>query len=406
MTSLKNLKNLLFYLFIFLLPTQLGKHFFPDFSYIDGIRIDFLDPTLYLTDVIAVIILFAFYKKIVLPKTKILAILLILFIVNITFSLSPFVTMYRSFMYLEVILLYVIFLISVLSHKLFLWSVFLSSILQIIIATLQITTEGSIQGIFYFLGERYFTISAPGIAKAVVNGVEFLRPYGTFSHPNSLAGFFLLVHTFFLWNKNFKNYPLLKNLVLATSAILVLLSFSKITITILALMYVAYGFKNYKACRVCSIGKALTMILIAGLFMMTTGDPDTLQKRVLLATHSIQIIASHVLTGVGLGNYVLTESRFPNPYPYVFIEPVHNIFLLFLAETGIIMTLFTGVIILPFLKKLWQNESARYVLIVVIITGFFDHYWLTLQQNLLLMPVLFGLLSQQTVSPNGKKWYH
>ena len=137
------------------------------------------------------------------------------------------------------------------------------------------------------------------------------------------------------------------------------------------------------------------MLLIATVFMATSGDPDTIQKRVLLAKHAIKIITDHPLTGVGLGNYVIAESRFPNPYPYVFIEPVHNILLLFVAEAGLILTFLTGVILIPFLKKLSQNETARYALTVIIITGFFDHYWLTLQQNILLMPVLFGFLQKR-----------
>src|SRR3989344_275535 len=366
MTSLKTLLPLLVYTFIFLLPIQLGKHFFPSYAYIDGIRIDYLDPALYLTDIVAVILLIIYRKKLVLPKTKLITIFIILLAVKI-----------------------------ILSPKWVLWSFLFASILQIILATLQITAASSMQGIFYFLGERYFTIGTPGIAKVVINGAEVLRPYGTFSHPNSLAGFFLLAHTFFLWNKDYKNYPLLKNFVLGASAVLVLMSFSKIAILILAATYIVYGIKNYKICKVCSIGKALTMLLIATVFMATSGDPDTIQKRVLLAKHAIKIITDHPLTGVGLGNYVIAESRFPNPYPYVFIEPVHNILLLFVAEAGLILTFLTGVILIPFLKKLSQNETARYALTVIIITGFFDHYWLTLQQNMLLAPILFGLLQKR-----------
>ena len=228
------------YAFIFLLPVQFGKHFFPSYAFIDGIRIDYLDPTLYLTDIIAVILLITYYKKFVFPKTKLVAIFIILLVINIIFSLSPFVSIYKTIKYLEIILLFFMFSKITLSSKWVLWSFLLASIIQIILTILQITTAGSIQRLFYFLGERYFTIGTPGIAKVVINGIEVLRPYGTFSHPNSLAGFFLLVHTFFLWNKDYKNYPLLKNLVVGASALLVLMSFSKIAIVILASTYIVY----------------------------------------------------------------------------------------------------------------------------------------------------------------------
>src|SRR5579872_3631132 len=40
-----------FYLLTLLfLPTQLGKHFWPDFTVVEGFRIDYLSPTLYFTD--------------------------------------------------------------------------------------------------------------------------------------------------------------------------------------------------------------------------------------------------------------------------------------------------------------------------------------------------------------------
>src|SRR5579872_1357131 len=51
---LKQVQNdkIIFYLFIFLLPTQFGKHFWLDFSYVLGQRVDYLSPTLYTTDIL------------------------------------------------------------------------------------------------------------------------------------------------------------------------------------------------------------------------------------------------------------------------------------------------------------------------------------------------------------------
>ena len=59
----------LFYLLLLLLPTQLGKHFWPTFSYVLGTRVDYLSPTLYLTDII-ILFITLFY----LPKAKIIAV--------------------------------------------------------------------------------------------------------------------------------------------------------------------------------------------------------------------------------------------------------------------------------------------------------------------------------------------
>ena len=48
----KKAENFLLILFLLLIPTQLGKHFWPDWSSVLGIRIDYLSPTLYLVDIV------------------------------------------------------------------------------------------------------------------------------------------------------------------------------------------------------------------------------------------------------------------------------------------------------------------------------------------------------------------
>src|SRR3972149_3010131 len=50
----KSINKILFFFLILLLPTQLGKHFFIPLSYLSGVRVDYLAPTVYLTDLIVV----------------------------------------------------------------------------------------------------------------------------------------------------------------------------------------------------------------------------------------------------------------------------------------------------------------------------------------------------------------
>ena len=55
----------LFWLFVFLLPLQLGRHFWPPSSLVLGLRVDYLAPTVYLTDILVVGILgLWFYERI------------------------------------------------------------------------------------------------------------------------------------------------------------------------------------------------------------------------------------------------------------------------------------------------------------------------------------------------------
>ena len=48
---------LLFYLILFLLPANLAKHFPVASSYVSGILVDYLIPTVYLTDILIIILL-------------------------------------------------------------------------------------------------------------------------------------------------------------------------------------------------------------------------------------------------------------------------------------------------------------------------------------------------------------
>ena len=107
---------------------------------------------------------------------------------------------------------------------------------------------------------------------------------------------------------------------------------------------------------------------------------------------SLTVISQHIFTGVGLGNYLLAQYAFPIKYPYFFLQPVHNIYLLFVTEAGILIGMFVFVRIFLLLKKYRRNMSILFILLAVLLTGLGDHYWLTLQQNTLLLGVLFGII--------------
>ncbi|HEX9679745.1 MAG TPA: hypothetical protein VGA08_03950, partial [Candidatus Saccharimonadales bacterium] len=76
-----------------------------------------------------------------------------------------------------------------------------------------------------------------------------------------------------------------------------------------------------------------------------------------------------------------------------FVQPVHNIFLLILAETGLIGTvLLLNILMLPILKT-WKTLDIRVQLawLVILITGLFDHYWWSLQAGQLTLFLTLGL---------------
>ena len=126
------------------------------------------------------------------------------------------------------------------------------------------------------------------------------------------------------------------------------------------------------------------------LFLQARTDPLTWQKRLLLAQNSLAIIGQRPFFGVGLGNYLLAQQQFPQRFADFLNQPVHNLFLLLLSEVGVLLTVAIFIIFFQEFKKAVKNFP--YLFVVILLTGLFDHYWLSLQQNFLLIGVLFGML--------------
>ena len=269
------------------------------------------------------------------------------------------------------------------------------TIMQFCIVIAQLILKHAMQGPLYYLGERAINMSMAGVAKVSLNGVELLRPYGTFSHPNSLAGFYLLLFAFYLVSEHIKVRGIFRIMLLVLCSLLVLFSFSKvalISLVVINVMYLVYKWDDYKECWLCLIARCAVPAVLIALFLPAQGDLLTIDKRIGLAQNAFIIILAHPLFGVGLGNYVIAQHAFKNPYPYFFAQPVHNIALLTVAQIGIPATVLLSLMVLRARRHIRYLYVAPFIITAVLFTGMFDHYWLTLQQNILIMAVLFALI--------------
>lgn len=119
-------------------------------------------------------------------------------------------------------------------------------------------------------------------------------------------------------------------------------------------------------------------------------DTNSLEKREMLAISALKMIKKSPLFGVGAGNFVVNLPKY-RAGNFYWMQPVHNILLLAWSEIGIL-----GIIVLIFnlqstIIKLIHNKYW-WIWVVIGITGFFDHYWLTLPQNTWLLAIVLGLL--------------
>jgi hypothetical protein len=342
----------------FLLPYQLGYHFNNFQNTVYGFRIDYLIPTLYITDIVATLLIVRWlysYRVKLTKKYYILPVLSLGFVLlNIYNSLLIIPAIYKWIKVIEMILLGIVIYNT---KKFDIYNNFLKplsySILIIcLLGILQYFNKGSIGGIFYLLGERAYQINNSNIAP---------YPYSTFSHPNSFAGFLLVFGIFLIQFKkkfNKKYFWTLSFLVLIN---LILTNSLNIYITVSFLILLKLFKNNFS-----------NLIFIDFSQRFVT-------HRLELIEASLKMIKSNFWLGVGINNFIPNLVKVSNTFLNAWeLQPVHNIFLLVFSEIGIIGLFAFGCLVLAGLT------TSSYGLIAVLFSGMSDHYWLTLQQNMLL----------------------
>jgi O-antigen ligase len=120
-------------------------------------------------------------------------------------------------------------------------------------------------------------------------------------------------------------------------------------------------------------------------------DTSSFTVRIKLAESALEIIKENPLLGVGAGNFVIGLSQREQIWQWLYwLQPVHNIFLLLSSELGLLLA---GFFIFTYLK-LFFNSSKNWMLLAclfsITLTGLFDHYWLTLIQNQILLAIILS----------------
>jgi len=437
--------NLLFYLLILFLPTQFGKHFFPAFSFVSGVRVDYLSPTLYLTDILVLFLFifwifskgkFSIFNFQFLIKSKFknfnfsnisnsfqisnfkfqIGLLATIVLIGIFFSNNQAVGWYGLLKLVEFVFLgfYIAGNIKKLNLGIVLFMLSAGILLESFLAIFQYVNQGSIDGIFYFFGERTFSSMTPGIANASINGELVLRPYGTFSHPNVLAGFLVIAMTLIssklkVKSSKFRKSITMVSLVVGTVALLLTMSRIAILIWLFILLTLVFiktkkYFKNkfiiyYLLFIILIVGSIFWLSPLRFRFFDIKTTDESVVKRQELINDSFTMIKSNPIFGVGLNNFLVELPSVHKQTNNVFyLQPVHNIYLLILTQIGMIgLAFFTWFIFKTFKRLKFENSfhpdriGIKFqILFIALALGLFDHYFLTLQQGQLLFSFVLG----------------
>ena len=423
-------KGLLF-LLLLVIPTQLGKHFWFDWSLILGIRIDYLSPTLYLADLVWIGLLIFNFQFSIFNNKKIFCwknlIILGFVVINTLMAQNRWVAIYKWVRIGQLVWFgYFVSRNKKIVEKILIWVLPFWVGVESLLAIGQIAKGGSLNGFWWWLGERSFDFNTIGIAQMSVVNNGIVRAYGTFSHPNSLAGFLLV--SLVLWVKSkdsLSSYKVFKVIklnwcwwgVMWSGIIGIILTGSR-TIWLLSLLSVVWlmwnNFKNIK-----NKGKILFLfaIVLFGVYKMVDynypiqnflggWDENGLLKRGQLNLAALKMIKDSPLVGMGLGNFLVNLPNYQKNNQIFWFQPVHNIVLLLISEIGLL-----GVIIFNFqffrqrrtsfhftffnkIKNLIKNNDKIMLLIlgIIFLSGMVDHYWFTLPQNMWLLALIFALI--------------
>ncbi len=409
------LEKILLFLTIFFLPTQLGKHFWPEFSFIYSLPIDYLSPTLYFWDILVISLCTVFIlqnKHINRLALNLFYLFILTQSLSLIFSGSIGVGLVRLEQYL-ISGLFGVYIASQASKfkSIIFWGLGLAILMESSISLLQFITGGTLG--LWILGERTFSISTSGIAKFDFRGVQFLRPYGTFPHPNVLAGFMVTVPVILNVVKDlsrmrppnkWRDSSLLLGMTIVLSGVTTILTVSRVA---LLAGYLETAFLLPRKWKMVLV--AVVLVLLPFIFIRFSSlfsfDSLTILRRAELASSALKLFATSPILGIGLNNFIPLSAEGLVSGPSRFLQPVHNIFLLALSETGLVGLL--GLLVMfgyPIIKlfklspKPLPCRQAGYPLnpilviwAVVIFLGMFDHYFLTLPQGYRLLFLVWGL---------------
>ena len=422
-TLLLKIEKALFYAVTLSIPFNLGKHFVLESSYVYGKLLDYLIPTIFIQD-----ILIFFLILVSLPKLlKFLTIsikywefaLLTLFIASLILSICTAAFPIASWYFLIRLLLYMLFgfyifsqvnILKELPTSLKIFSFLL--LFQSILGLAQWLNQGSVFNNYLFFGEQPYSMTTPQIVRVPFGGVTRVPPYGTFRHPNVLAGFlsFCIVFILGLHPKKFYFYlPILPGIIclLLTSSRLGMLScFLGISLLILPKKFIKpFSIFTLMSCLIFTIYMWVYPNLPAFFLVENFATDPSFYRRRNLFLIGWELFRGNPLYGIGLNNFMYYVDKISISLSLPkFTQPIHNVFLLFLVESGafaffLLISFFT--LLLEKTFSHFQNPaSGRYsrlflVLFISFLPAlFFDHFLLTSQQMLLVFCLTTALALQ------------
>ena len=273
---------------------------------------------------------------------------------------------------LETLIVYLLIVNKVAKVRELFWALSVSLSFQAVLAIVQVFLGHDLG--LNLLGEPNLSVSSVNVAKIELMNWTFLRGYGTFSHPNILAGFLNIGILGTLLYPPERNSH--RNILLLLFGLGLVASFSRTGLLGLIMASLLLSYRSVPLLKEKT--KQFQSLLIIGLFFIELlvlvvtrplpifNDP-ALQTRIEGYKNAIQLFVEMPIgTGWSLETLHLEKTASEPMMPWEY-QPTHNIFL----AMGV----------------------------VVLITGSLDHYWMSLESGRFLAIVIFASISRFLSDP-------
>lgn len=286
----------------------------------------------------------------------------------------------------------------------------------------------AILGISQFLNQRAVACKYLGLAShepsvlgtSVVEASSgrWLRAYGGFDHPNIFGGVlalalimaaYLLVKKKVIRSASEMSESIFLFIFYFIALLALFFSFSRAAWLALIIGFVYLLIALILKKDYWTLGRFMVLVLFSALMIFIVAFPyrDLLRARVDASSrlefkswHDRQsylveaegLIKNNWLLGVGPGNYVTALERQDNYKKAVWdYQPVHNVFLLLWAESGV-FSVVAFVAFLWLLKRDRRNIYSGAMLGALIVLMLLDHWLLSLPFGILFLCLMFGLM--------------
>ncbi len=394
---IETFKLVLIFLVLFTIPLNLFYTVSLDQAYIQGLRIDYLIPKLYVFAIpLFALLLLEFHTLRTLRTPGYLCLLiLLLFSRQLASTVAPAALSHLLYVGLSIATFLIIRedpLFARIKAKNFIYGALLAALIfQTILALYQFIEQKSLLS-YQFFGESQIQ-RLVNITHGQFFFGERILPYGSTPHPNILAGL-VTIFSILLIMKT-RRQPLLVGLLGLNNLLIIYLTQSLSALLTLGLFGVYILLRRSQKYSQIIVWGLFYLFLMLSPYLLTKIEPiwphqESISRRIMLTQASFELIRQQLLLGVGLTNFTAhleTIDSLQSNEIVRFVQPVHHTVLLMWSEGGLLLLLILGILLSQ--AKIYHLNHKIMILLAIMSL---DHYLFSQAVGLQLVAIYLALM--------------